>query len=111
MLTRCVDCVQVFDARGDWQRRCYACYRDHKARTDAGKAYARGREDGIEIGRRMALRSMPRPTRETLDSDLLRSLIRLTHPDRHPAERAEEANAATATLLDLLAQTRQEATR
>ena len=44
-----------------------------------------------------------------LDPRLLRDAISLTHPDRHPPERAKTANAVTAALLELLQQTRRAA--
>jgi hypothetical protein len=43
-----------------------------------------------------------KPLPLTLDSRLLRDAIQLTHPDRHPPERARAANAVTAALLELL---------
>ena len=51
-----------------------------------------------ERGYATAIRERP----AGLDAGWLRELVTLTHPDRHPPERAELANRATARLLDLL---------
>lgn len=62
---------------------------------EAGRA--RGYDAGMEAGRRQ------RPaTLGQLDAALVRELVGLCHPDRHPPERFRQANDATAKLLGLL---------
>jgi hypothetical protein len=39
---------------------------------------------------------------ETVSEEVLRQAIRLCHPDAHPIERFEQANAVTAALLAAL---------
>lgn len=39
--------------------------------------------------------------RERLDPEMLREAIKLTHPDRHPPERQEQAARVTAWLISL----------
>jgi hypothetical protein len=93
MTRRCVTCGVGFDARGDWQRRCWPCYRVLKERQEAQRHY----EQGYRQGALEALRRQP----NVLDPELLRDLIALTHPDRHPAERRELATRTTQSLLAL----------
>jgi hypothetical protein len=40
-----------------------------------------------------------------VSAELLRAVIALTHPDRHPAERTRAANRVTQQLLELLNRT------
>ena len=100
----CTDCGRRFDALGDWQRRCKDCYRDHKHRELAGaydEGYSRGYADGIRHGESHH-RHAAQPALPSFSVERLRALVQLTHPDRHPPERAELANRATAHLLDLM---------
>jgi hypothetical protein len=80
--------------------------------VDSGRTVAEAFRSGYAEGRRdahaelAALRAQLERARmenrfSTLPADLLDRVVRLTHPDRHPAERAGEANAVTAALLDL----------
>jgi hypothetical protein len=55
-----------------------------------------GYDAGFEAGRRGG------PRTSGLSIEQLRALVRLTHPDRHPPERGELANRATAALLALI---------
>jgi hypothetical protein len=86
MIRRCTVCGESFQARGDWMKRCWSCWREGKDHGVRGAAYQRGYRDGLAAARR-------------LDAALLRDLVALVHPDRHPPERFEQANAATAALL------------
>lgn len=56
--------------------------------------YERGRLDGYRAGQQAARRAST-----GVDIELLGEIIRLTHPDRHPAERNEAANRVTARLI------------
>ena len=71
-------------------RLCWKCWR---ARADRD-AYSQGWRDGFRAGRDT---SPP-----MLDLRLVRDLILLAHPDRHPPERFSLANQATARLLGML---------
>ena len=55
-----------------------------------------GCDAGFAAGRRGGSRTTG------LSVEQLRSLVTLTHPDRHPPERGEVANKATAALLSLI---------
>jgi hypothetical protein len=78
--------------------RCKRCYialkRAEERDTSVRDAYALGYRDGYADGKRVSYRPV-------LDAMLLRQLIMLCHPDRHPPERAGMANAATAALIGL----------
>jgi tRNA(Ile2) C34 agmatinyltransferase TiaS len=90
----CVECGRVFEAKGKWQLRCWTCWRSYKEsqeREGLDAAYNDGYRDGYRDGRRALV----------LSADLVRDLVQLCHPDRHPPERAELANRTTAALLDL----------
>jgi len=60
-------------------------------------AYTRGYKDGYAAATRERPANGARFTARQL-----RALVTLTHPDRHPPERFELANRATAALLGLL---------
>jgi hypothetical protein len=78
-----------FDAKGTWQKRCWRCWRDDRDKEEWTKAYSIGFGKGREAGG------------GGLDDETLRTAIALCHPDRHPPERAAEANEVTAALLRL----------
>lgn len=59
-------------------------------------SYDRGHEAGYRAGQQTARRQTT-----GVGIDLLSELIRLTHPDRHPAERHDEANRVTARLIGM----------
>lgn len=98
--------------------RCHVCARRYPAETrieadrdgrwvhedclrdEVHEAYLRG----ITIGRRVT-------SARLLDEALLRRVVALAHPDRHPDERADEANEVTGRLLELLAEARALRTR
>jgi hypothetical protein len=90
---RCRDCGTRFVGEA-WQRLCWSCWREQKDEQRSEDTYDQGFADGFATARRTA-------AAPSLDPDLLAHAIRLCHPDRHPAERAAEANAVTAQLLAL----------
>lgn len=93
----CDSCGHPFDAKAAWQRLCWPCWRnrqDHKLK-DAG--YAAGYTAGYTDGRHAA-----RGDAGSLTPSTLRELVTLCHPDRHPPERYDQANRATALLLGLM---------
>ena len=75
-------------------RRCWNCWRDQKDREAHDEAWSEGFDEGYAAGRRSS--SPP-----SLEGGLLGDLIALCHPDRHPVERFDLANAVTARLLEL----------
>ena len=99
-MKRCADCGGLFDGE-HWQKLCWSCWREKKdAANDA--AYEEGYADGHRAGLRQGARAAnSKPAPGPLDRDLLTLLVELAHPDRHPPERAEKANRATAALLEL----------
>lgn len=104
MTRRCADCGSAFDAAGTWQRCCRRCWRHRKDRDAARRvtdAYRRGYDAG---------RADAQPATPMLEPDLLRAALVLCHPDRHPAERADQAHRATIALLDLRSRARETTT-
>jgi hypothetical protein len=105
----CSDCGDYFEAKADYHRLCWRCWREREnikledAAYDRG--YNRGHENGYRLGHKDGLRDgreRANGSRPALDAGLLRALVTLCHPDRHPPERFEMANRATASLLGLL---------
>jgi hypothetical protein len=94
MIRDCVECGREFEAKGAWMRRCWDCWRERKDQ----EVYDRGYAAGLRAGRN----GHGQRNGHGLDSELLRALVTLCHPDRHPPERFELANRTTATLLGLL---------
>jgi len=90
-MTACLDCAQTFDARGDWQTRCWRCWREQREND----RYTAGYDEGWQRGYSAGLLDAP----VSLDPGLVADLIALCHPDRHPAERADLAHRATVQLL------------
>jgi hypothetical protein len=68
----CKRCGDAFYPDRDWHRLCWGCWRREHPRRPAGAV---------------------------LDAATLRQAIALTHPDRHPPERHEEATLVTQALL------------
>ena len=97
MTRGCVSCGVTFEAKGPWMKRCWDCWR--RGRDE--ELVARARAEGYLTGYRDGLRAAGIPT-----PDLLKRTVALAHPDRHPPDRAQEANQVTAALLDLLEQAR-----
>jgi hypothetical protein len=96
MIGVCVDGGGGFDARGSWMRRCWRAREGAKALSGACD---RGYDAGYRAGTQC---STPQTHAPSLDRALVRTLVQLCHPDRHPPERFELANGATAALLQLL---------
>ncbi len=84
MTRYCTDCHKPFQANGEWQRRCWTCWRSDQYQQALADAYQRGLAAAKPI-----------------DPQLLRKAITLCHPDRHPPERAELATRVTAELMAL----------
>ena len=104
MTRTCTDCGASFDARSDRHRLCWPCWRRREDSKRAQAAFDVGYRKGYADGRNAAeweAGGMP-----ALPSELLRRAVRLCHPDRHPPERADVANAVTAELLGLLGESR-----
>jgi hypothetical protein len=97
-MRRCQDCGDPFDGER-WQKLCWTCWRASKDREAGEAEYQRGYHKGYAHGLIDGQRDHP-----ALDRDLISRAVRLTHPDRHPRERAAEANAITAALLELRAE-------
>lgn len=114
MIARC-KCGREFEARGDWQKLCWECWRDRE-RQRAGRgdlsvlmrqsakavetAYEAGRERGYEEGYEKG-RATSVTGDEAISPGLLRELVRLCHPDLHPPERFQLANRVTAQLMSM----------
>lgn len=97
MVRACTACGEQFESKGAWMRLCWRCWRRREDNKLEDAAYHRGYLDGLGDGGRNG-----RAGRGGLDDDLVRQLVTLCHPDRHPPERFELANRATATLLGML---------
>lgn len=101
VIRTCPECGTTFEAKGSWQRLCWDCWRQRENGKLEQAGYRRGYRDGwregLDAGRQMGPSQQPR-----LDGELLRALVALCHPDRHPPERFELANRTTATLLGML---------
>ncbi len=117
MIAHCTDCGREFEAKGARMKCCWKCWRQPEDRKLENRAYDQGYDDGRRDGIKLAQRAYEDGVREgarrqtqggstngrmELDTDLLRDLVQLCHPDRHPPERAIVANRATATLIELL---------
>jgi hypothetical protein len=89
---RCATCRQPFDGEA-WQRECWACWRTAKDRRVGEQERHRGYAVGYRDGQASSV----------IDQELLVRAIALCHPDRHPAERAAEANHVCGELLKLRA--------
>jgi len=101
-MTRCCsDCGREFEAKGDWMKLCWPCWHERNDKETRVQAYNRGYDDGYRAGYDQARGAANGGQVLKLDCDLLRPLIQLCHPDRHPPERAAVANAVTARLLNL----------
>jgi hypothetical protein len=96
----CRDCGNSFEGE-HWMTRCITCFIEHKRHerreSDLETAYREGYVDGL------------RDASPALEPDLLRDLIALCHPDRHPEARFELANRVTARLVRMRDQLREAA--
>lgn len=100
MTRTCGDCGCEFDGE-QWMSRCKPCFIAHKRaeerqqRRDYEEGYGDGYDAGYRDGHRTASWAVAVPP------TLIREAISLTHPDRHPPERAALANRVTAGLIEL----------
>ena len=105
MTRACTSCGDLFEARGSWQRLCWDCWRKKRDEEHQQQAFDRGFQAGLRRGRMERSATYPRKSDATVqrspDDAVLRDAIALCHPDRHPPERAEQANRVTAVLLAL----------
>lgn len=105
MTTRtCRDCGEPFETERHWHRLCWDCYwkqRDNGRFANDERGWRQPPPGWSDSPRR-------EPSRAPVELDvrLLRNAIDLTHPDRHPPEREEKAEAVTRWLLDLLRELR-----
>jgi hypothetical protein len=101
----CRNCRRAFHPAADHHRLCWACWheqRDDRAQHDQySRGYANGWSDGERVGFRNGHEAGLREGATVLAPELLGDAIRLTHPDRHPAERFEMANRVTAGLIEM----------
>jgi len=85
-----VGCGESFLAERPWHRMCWPCRR---AREDAETRATRPVTEPREV--------------LVLDSRSIRAALALTHPDRHPPERAEQATRTTQALAVALERARE----
>lgn len=98
----CAGCGDTF--RGEpWHLHCWACWREQRDGEAIQAAFDRGYTAGYkDAASDHVRRAFQRPS-ETRFRELAARAVRLTHPDRHWPERADEANAVTAALLEFRA--------
>lgn len=96
---------QPFEAKGDWMRLCWQCWRAREDRKKLEAEYDAGYRDGDWAGCAAA----PTERYGQIDTSLPRELIQLCHPDRDLPERSLLANRATGRLLELLERERRPA--
>jgi hypothetical protein len=105
MMRSCDQYGELFHSDGAWQRLCWPCWRERKEREERADnandlGYQQGYSRGYADGKRdyTLVNNCHQPA---LDGHLLRRIVLLTHPDRHPQERFVEANEVTRELLAL----------
>jgi hypothetical protein len=81
----CPRCGEWYTGEHYWKV-CLTCFKRERDAERHAEAYRDGYKAGVAA-------STP------LDDETLMAIIRLTHPDRHPAERRDEATRVTAMLL------------
>jgi hypothetical protein len=117
----------MFESDADWKLRCLDCFRRRKREQERAEHETwqqhqqRRREEPHETLAREAVRLVQeaylagkragatetQPTGlDRLDRELLRDIVALTHPDRHPKERFELANRVTAAINEILEERR-----
>jgi hypothetical protein len=99
----CRSCGRAFETDRSHHAYCWDCYWEER---DKGRWDDEDRSSEWRKAPPGWNDQPPRKPPVTLDPRLLRDAIALTHPDRHPPERARTANAVTAALLELLNQQR-----
>jgi hypothetical protein len=93
----CTRCHEPFEPAAPFHRLCWRCWRQERDEAATAEAYHNGYNDGL----RDSFSSSLRNSAGQLSTELLRDVVALTHPDRHPPERAEQATRVTAELLAL----------
>jgi hypothetical protein len=103
LIDQCRVCDRFVEAGGLDDGRCADCAEKAAHDYPIGEAYERGWHDGHTVGYRQGRRAKgrrgPAMPAAGIEPGLLRDLIRLCHPDMHPAERAGLANRVTQILL------------
>lgn len=98
MIRPCAQCGRPFEPIAGWARLCKPCYIERKNREQ----YDAGYDDGYRAGHRASAGSRSAGLsdmdviRSRLDTDKLRALRLLTHPDAHGPARHELATKVTA---------------
>lgn len=92
---QCRECGSDF-AGERWQKLCWTCWREQRDADEREVRWQNGYDHGFLDGFRAGCSDRPQ-----IDATLVNRALCLTHPDRHPAERAQEATAVTALLLEL----------
>jgi hypothetical protein len=115
---RCGHQTESFGTSPASVRRCLALLREQcpngdnnyylvaPARSERESPAAAAHKRGYEDGHAAATRERRADGRGQFNAAQLRTLVTLCHPDRHPPDRAQLANRATARLLELLEQER-----
>src|SRR5450755_18994 len=91
MARRCRDCAGRFEQQRRWHELCWPCWRAREDLRHWDQGYYEGQ---------LATEHADVPT------ELLRAVVVLCHPDRHPPKRAELATQTTVDLLSVLDATR-----
>jgi hypothetical protein len=102
MTRYCNECNREFEPKADWMRLCWNCWRRREDRRIYQCGRADGYDEGYEAGHAAGLWTGSGASHTTLNGGLLRELVALCHPDRHPPERAVVANRVTAALLEMI---------
>jgi len=84
-------------------------YFDASDQPERESPIAAAYERGYAAGLTAAARAQAANGHKQFNAAQLRALVTLCHPDRHPPERAQLANCATARLLELLEREREAA--
>jgi hypothetical protein len=92
MLRSC-RCGAGFDGE-PWHKPSWSCWRRKRDRSELDAAFDRGYQRRLQDGFAAACRV-------GLSDDLIAGAIQLAHTDRHPIERAADANRIAARLLEL----------
>jgi hypothetical protein len=90
----CSSCGEAFDAYKRWYRQCWHCWRQERDDELRQEGFDAGYRAGLARRRPAMARTSP-----LTDPALLRDLVSLVHPDRHPPERTNLATQLTALLL------------
>lgn len=92
---RCRECNGRFTPKHDHHHTCFPCWKAQQSDDDGLELeLAAARRRIADLERRLAAPSTP-----AIPPDILRTLIQLTHPDRH--NNSQAATRATAWLLSI----------